>query len=104
MFSEDEYLKTKFPTPTAIEWVDEKEKDSSSVKWTEVCINGECVAVLEKRPHYCDRGHYWVKCFLPYLDSADMFPRYYMSEDVARSETEAFLKWRLWKQRAIKIN
>jgi hypothetical protein len=64
-----------------------------------VSIDGTVVAVLEVRPQYCDRGHFSVKCFLPDIDSQDGFPRYYMSEEVARAETEAFLKWRIWKIR-----
>lgn len=102
MVSEDEYIKITFPHPTPIEWVKEIDPESGE-KWEEVYINGGCVAVLQKRPHYCDRGHYWVRCFLPYLDDADMFPRYYMREDVARAEIESFLKWRLWKQRGDQI-
>lgn len=77
----------------------------SSIEWIRysshimACIQGRAVASLEPRPHYCDRGHFIVKCLLPGLDGHDMFPRYYMSKEVAISETEAFLRWRLWRQR-----
>lgn len=36
-------------------------------------------------------------CALPGIDAADMFPRYYMSAEVGKSEIEAFLRWRLWR-------
>jgi hypothetical protein len=57
------------------------------------------VAWIEPRPHYCDRGHWQVKCTLATIDYQDGFPRYYMSKKVAMFETERFLKWRLWKLR-----
>jgi hypothetical protein len=57
------------------------------------------LAWLEARPHYCDRGHWKVNCTLPTIDSADGFPRYYMSKKAAMAETERFLKWRLWRSR-----
>lgn len=82
-----------YTVPTPIEWTE-------YYSWFDVIIHGECVASLEKRPPYCDRGHFYVKCYLPDLDEADMFPRYYMDEEVAKQETEKFLKWRLWKQRS----
>lgn len=63
----------------------------------EAWVNGYMVAWMTKRPHYCDRGHYSVDCNLPGIDWADSFPRYFMSREVAISETEAFLKWRLWR-------
>ena len=74
-----------FP-PKPIEWL----KYSS---YLAVCVEGRVVATLEPRPHYCDRGHFIVKCYLPGLDGADGFPRYYMSRQAAVSETEAFLRW-----------
>jgi hypothetical protein len=64
----------------------------------EVWVNGEMIASLERRPRYCDRGRWIVRVDLLDIDSADGFPRYYMHEAVARSETEAFLRWRLWKE------
>jgi hypothetical protein len=65
----------------------------------EVWANGKLVAWLERRPGYCDRGRWILKVDLPYIDGADGFPRYYMHEAAARSETEAFIRWRLWKER-----
>jgi hypothetical protein len=79
-------------TPSPIEWI-------TNNSYVGVCIAGREVATLEARPHYCDRGHFYVKCFLPGFDEADGFPRYYMSKQAAISETEAFLRWRLWRQR-----
>jgi hypothetical protein len=80
-------------TPAPIEWIAYNSYDG-------VFITGRMVAWLQARPHYCDRGHFIVKCNLPDLDGADCFPRYYMSKEVAKSETEAFLRWRLWRQRS----
>ena len=66
----------------------------------EECFVGEhMVAWLERRPHYCDRGHWQINSDLPGLDSHDSFPRYYMSYEIAKAETEAWLEWRLWKIR-----
>lgn len=79
-------------TPSPIVW---KQRD----KHAEVWIGPHKVGWLERRPHYCDRGRVVVNCMLPGLDWADGFPRYYMSEAVGISETEAFLRWRLWQQR-----
>jgi hypothetical protein len=70
-------------------------------QWTNFVIRNTVVASLEKRPGYCDRGHWWVKCCLPGLDNADGFPRYYMSETAAKLETIMWLNWRLWKKRVI---
>lgn len=63
-----------------------------------IVINGLEVGWITKRPAYCDRGHWQINVALPDIDGADSFPRYYMSRKVAISETEAFLKWRLWKE------
>ena len=64
------------------------------------CLVDEVVlATVSPRPRYCDRGHWWVHCNLNDADGQDGFPRYYMRREVAFAETEAFLKWRLWKQR-----
>ncbi len=61
-------------------------------------VGDRLTAWLQQRPAYCDRGHFMIECNLPDLDAFDSFPRYYMSKDVAIAETEAWLKWRLWKQ------
>ena len=82
-------------TPKPIEWGIDPECPT-----VENCyINGQWVAWLNPRPSYCDRGHWQVNVDLPDIDYADQFPRYYMSKSVAIAETEAFLKWRLWKER-----
>jgi hypothetical protein len=80
-------------TPAPIKWI----RYSTHI---EACIAGRLVASLEARPHYCDRGRFKVLCELPDIDHQDCFPRYYMSKEVAISETEAFLRWRLWRQRS----
>jgi hypothetical protein len=64
----------------------------------ELYLDSEMVAWLQPRPSYCDRGHWQVNVDVPNLDDADGFPRYYMKKDVAISETEAFLRWRLFKE------
>jgi len=69
--------------------------------WQAFTIDGVIVASIEPRPYYCDRGHWIVKMFgVPDLDSADGFPRYYMSETTAKLETISFLNWRLWRIRS----
>ena len=87
-------------------WEDVKEKqplvwkknEEYSVVNLEECFIGErMVAWVENRPYYCDRGHFKVNSNLPGLDSHDSFPRYYMKRDVAMAETEAWLRWRLWR-------
>jgi hypothetical protein len=80
--------------PSILSW-----EENEEFACTEVLISGCIVATLETRPHYCDRGHYSIKCYLPDIDGADSFPRYYMSKEVAKAETESFLKWRIWKIR-----
>ena len=89
------YNPKQLEKPSPITWVT---KFLHNIEYEDVIISGVLVACLEKRPYYCDRGHWYVKCFLSDIDSDDKFPRYYMSKHVAKTETEAFLKWRLWKQ------
>jgi hypothetical protein len=60
--------------------------------------DGKVLAWVEMRPPYCDRGHWKVNCELPDIDSQDGFPRYYMNREIAISETEAFLRWRMFKK------
>jgi len=81
--------------PGNIEWVQVPEY----ADLYNIVINGRDVGWITKRPAYCDRGHWQVNITLPDLDGADGYPRYYMSRKAAVSETEAFLKWRLWQQR-----
>lgn len=55
-------------------------------------------AFIQKRPVYCDRGHYSFNVEgIPYVDGADSFPRYYMSLRVALREATTWLNWRLYK-------
>jgi hypothetical protein len=58
------------------------------------------LAWINRRPGYCDRGHWQVgvEC-VPYLDEADAFPRYFMRLEVAKQELVEFLAWRLFKSR-----
>ena len=59
------------------------------------------LAWIQKRPNYCDRGHWQLNVEgVTDLDDADRFPRYYMRLEVAKAETIAFLAWRLHKWRA----
>lgn len=73
--------------------------DQGGAPCFECMIADQLVAWIEPRPLYCDRGHWYVKCELPDIGGADAFPRYYMSFIAAKAEIEAFLRWRLWKQR-----
>jgi len=59
-------------------------------------------AWLTMRPPYCDRGHIQLNIDGPLeLDRADSFPRYFFSFEEADLHARTFLKWRLWKERAI---
>jgi hypothetical protein len=101
----EKYLKEKFPEPSEVKWIRKSSSDEDGhdfEPYWDCEINNVVVATVEKRPHYCDRGHFYVKCYLYGLDESDRFPRYYMREDIAKAETESFLKWRLWKQRGDK--
>lgn len=55
--------------------------------------HGEVHAFIDQRPAYCDRGHwrFGVMHGVPSLDSADSFPRYYMSLETAIAEAERWL-------------
>ena len=86
----------RLKTPSAIDW----RPNSEFTNRHEATIAGQMVAWIEPRPAYDDRGHWKMQCNLPDIDGSDGFPRYYMSFEVAVGETEAFLKWRLWKQTA----
>lgn len=83
-------------TDRELVWV--KDEKFAIVALENLSVDGKQVAWLTKRPHYCDRGHWQVNCELGGIDGADRFPRYYMSYDVAKQETERFIRWRLWKQ------
>ena len=84
-------------------------KDPQPLKWEttvgavfieECYVANRMVAWLQKRPHYCDRGHFSVDSSIPGLDQHDSFPRYYMNYEVSKAETEAWVKWRLWRVRS----
>ena len=58
---------------------------------------------IQRRPEYCDRGHYSLNIDGPLcLDDQDQFPRYYMSLEVAKSEAGGFVNWRVFKIRGEK--
>lgn len=61
---------------------------------------GRTSVTLQKRPHYCDRGHWCGKVFgIDDIDDADSFPRYFMNEARAKLEMSEWLLWRLLSQR-----
>lgn len=80
--------------PQELKWREVNDEDR---RYHECYVGDHILAVLEKRPEYCDRGHWSVKAMIPGLDGADSFPRYYMRSHVAIIETEQWLEWRLWK-------
>src|SRR5260221_11752985 len=98
-FSHPDWVKyTGIETPQPITWKPNHEFVATEL---EECFEGSrMVAWLERRPYYCDRGHFHVNSDLPGIDGHDSFPRYYMNYEVAKAETEAWLKWRLWKQKS----
>lgn len=56
---------------------------------------------IQRRPEYCDRGHYSLDIDGPLgLDDQDRFPRYFMSLENAKGEAITFLNWRLFKIRS----
>lgn len=56
---------------------------------------------IEKRPHYCDRGHFIGKVQgIASIDAADLFPRYYMDVERAKGEMRDWLIWRLQREAA----
>ena len=51
--------------------------------------------VIEPRPAYCDRGHWYAKVFgMVDIDAADSFPRYFMDLERAKAEMREWLVWR----------
>lgn len=56
---------------------------------------------IKARPAYCDRGHWELNCDARALglDGHDMFPRFFHDLSTAVKEAEAFLTWRIGKQR-----
>lgn len=51
---------------------------------------------IQKRPAYCDRGH-WIANVdgISTIDGADAFPRYFMNLERAKLEMEEWLAWRV---------
>lgn len=59
-------------------------------------ILGRHSVTLQKRPPYCDRGHWMGKVFgIEDIDQHDSFPRYFMDETRAKDEMREWLHWRL---------
>lgn len=83
------------------------QRDRDGCEWLYLTTeDGQSIAFwLQGRPDYCDRGHFEVHCDHHYhtearinsIDDHDVFPRFYMSLEVARLETVAFAVWRLFK-------
>lgn len=73
--------------------------DSGCLSMHLVTPKGERVhAWINRRPHYCDRGHWEFNLMgLHDIDGADRFPRYYVDLETAVKEAEAFLRWRIWQ-------
>lgn len=60
----------------------------------------EVHAFIQKRQHYCDRGHFQFNVMgIGSLDGADTFPRYYMDINRAKAEAKSWLVWRLYEHR-----
>lgn len=79
------------------EWTVNPEYDSV----LELRRNGQLVAWIEKRPVYCDRGHYRAQVEVSGCswDEADGRLRYYMMLEVAKQEIIRFVNWRLFQIR-----
>lgn len=62
--------------------------------------SGECSVWINKRPTYCDRGHFMSNTQGSlYIDEADSFPRYFMDLERAKLEMKEWLKWRIQQNR-----
>ncbi len=69
----------------------------------ELYIGVVLLAWVQRRPTYCDRGHFQAGIeFSPGnpIDAADGMPCYYMRLDVAKQEVRDKLLWRCCKIRA----
>lgn len=65
-------------------------------------LDGVLLAWIQRRPHYCDRGHWSGQLeFSPGnpLDFADGGAHHYMRRDVAKQELQEKLMWRVCKVR-----
>ena len=59
------------------------------------CALGHARVTIERRPPYCDRGHWIAKVFgIADIDHQDGFPRYYMDLERAKAEMAEWLDWR----------
>lgn len=84
-----------------MKWVHVKEYDTLELDFDVPANLKPCMRTyiwIERRPHYCDRGHYIAKIAAPDIDGADLWPRYYFDLERAKSECEDFVKWRYEKK------
>lgn len=59
-------------------------------------VGGSELVIIEPRPAYCDRGHWYAKPVgMSWIDAAHGFPRYYMDLDRAKAELSEWVTWRL---------
>jgi hypothetical protein len=79
-----------------IEW----RRDQEDPETENLFVQEAYVGWIGPRPQYCDRGHWAVEVELPDIDKARWLSRYYMKYETAKAETEAFLRWRILKERA----
>ncbi len=57
---------------------------------------------IQKRPPYCDRGHWIARVDgIPSLDGADGFPRYFMNLERAKAEMTEWVAWRMLSDKSI---
>jgi len=85
--------------PVPLKWTHEDVGEGAQkYRFYKIEVGDKLVATLEARPPYCDRGRFIAKCFLPGLDGADGFPRYYMHFETAKEEMVLWLRWRLWQE------
>jgi len=90
-------LTAESKTPRDGQWHDVPDTDGM-----QAIMGKDCEIVLERRPHYCDRGNFSAKIFprgdfCREIDNADGFPRYYFDEERAKLEIEAWLAKRKQK-------
>ncbi len=81
-------------------WKLSEEASGFAILWELYDGVGTMMAWIEKRNHYCDRGHWKGMSALPGMDFADMWPNYYMSLGRAKAELEDFTRWRVLKERS----
>lgn len=74
------------------QWVESKKHKNT---WDLLNTDGNMVAYITPRPHYCDRGHYLGNIELPGLDAGDNWPNYYTQLTRAKDEIMDFVLWRV---------